>query len=293
MSETTLGVIGGTGLYALETLSDLSRIELETPFGAPSSPITMGRLGTLRLLFISRHGEGHVYMPSEINYRANIYALKKLGAQWCLSISAVGSLKEELSPGHVVVPDQFIDRTRGRQSTFFGGGICAHVAFATPICPVLQAEVFKTASKVAALRGAAVTNGGTYVCMEGPAFSTRAESHLYRSWGADIIGMTALPEAKLAREAELAYAILGLVTDYDCWRTQSADVNITEILEILQKNADLGKEVVRELAHVLPDIRPSELAANALQYAIVTAPDKISPDVRDTLGPIVERYIQH
>src|SRR5688572_11907515 len=215
MAEPTLGVIGGSGLYELPGLERVERVTLDTPFGAPSDAFVVGHLGGQRLAFLPRHGRGHRLLPSELPFRANLFGMKTLGAEWVLAVSAVGSLREEIAPGHVVVPDQFIDRTRGRQaeSTFFGRGVVAHVAFADPFCPSLSRVLGEAAREA----GATVHQGGTYVCMEGPLFSTRAESHLYRSWGAHVIGMTNLQEAKLAREAELCFATLALATDYDCW----------------------------------------------------------------------------
>ena len=283
-AETILGVIGGTGLYALDGLVDVKQVVVETPYGPPSSPITVGRLHGTKLLFIARHGIGHTLLPSEVPYRANIFALKTLGAQWCVSVSAVGSLAEHFVPRQLVVPDQLIDRTRSRRSTFFGEGIVAHVSFADPFCPTLRALLFEVAGECAAAAGTKAHGSGTYVCMEGPAFSTRAESHLYRSWGASLIGMTALPEAKLAREAELAYATLALVTDYDCWRSSEADVNVSEILETLGKNSTLAKSVLSEVARRLPDFTPSALAADALATAIITDPKLVREEVRERLG---------
>src|SRR5499426_2328297 len=249
MAEPTLGVFGGSGLYELPGLEAIERVTVETPFGPPSDEFVIGRLAGTRLVFLPRHGRGHRLLPTELNFRANVYGMKRLGAEWIVSVSAVGSLREEIAPGHVVVPDQFIDRTRGRQSTFFGRGVVAHVQFADPVCPALS----KAVGAAARAEGATVHQGGVYVCMEGPAFSTRAESHLYRSWGAQVIGMTNLQEAKLAREAELCFATLALATDYDCWRTGHADVAIDEILRVLAANADLARRTVAAVAATLPD----------------------------------------
>ncbi|MGH7895157.1 MAG: S-methyl-5'-thioadenosine phosphorylase, partial [Candidatus Binatia bacterium] len=236
MSEPTLGVIGGSGLYELPGLTDVEHRRVRTPFGDPSDEIVVGRLGGTRLAFLPRHGRGHRLLPSELPFRANLYALKTLGAEWVLAVSAVGSLREEIHPGHVVVPDQFIDRTRSRmaESTFFGRGIVAHVQFADPFCAPLS----RALAAAARGQGATVHEGGVYVCIEGPHFSTRAESHLYRSWGAHVIGMTNLQEAKLAREAEMSYATLALVTDYDCWHVSHASVTVEQIIRNLQKNAE-------------------------------------------------------
>ena len=285
MPQTIIGVIGGTGLYELDCLEQTKTFAVDTPFGPPSSLITSGRIGEAQLLFIARHGSAHSLLPSEINYRANIYALKSLGAQWCVSISAAGSLVEEFPMGSFVVPDQFIDRTKNRESTFFGKGICAHVLFANPVCPVLQNQVFLAARQIAGEKR--VHASGTYVCMEGPAFSTRAESLLYRGIGGQLIGMTALPEAKLAREAEMAYAILALITDADCWKSADADIDLPALFEVLRGQVALSKEVIKVLATALPLQRPSTLAANALEHAIVTSPEKIPPTVRRDLAPII------
>lgn len=288
---TTLGVIGGTGLYELEGLTNVEVLQIETPFGSPSSPVTKGRLGQTELLFIARHGIGHTISPSEINFRANIFALKTLGAEWCLSVSAVGSLKEECMPGHAVIPNQFIDRTKNRESSFFSNGIVAHVSFADPFCPTLRRVLLKAATLANDSAERVIHDSGTYVVMEGPAFSTRAESQMYRSLGGTLIGMTNLPEAKLAREAEIAYATLALVTDYDCWRSEAADVDISQILDTLKKNSSFGKEVVRELAKILPSETPSELARNALRSAILTAKEHIPEVLKKQLAPILSRYL--
>ena len=292
MSETRVAVIGGTGLYELDGLSNLEKLSVTTPFGEPSSKITRARLEGVTLFFLARHGEGHRFLPSEINYRANIYALKSLGAQWCLSVSAVGSLQERLVPGHVVVPEQLIDRTKNRESTFFGNGAVAHVAFGSPYCSVLREELYSVASEVADKRNSVAHYGGSLVCIEGPAFSTRAESHLYRDWEASVIGMTALPEAKLAREAEMAYATLCLVTDYDCWRTDDAEVDVEELLKTLAENASLGKQIISELAPRLAALAPSPEAADALKNGLVTPVDKIPVETREKLAAIIGRYLE-
>lgn len=286
-----LAVIGGSGLYSLEGLTNVEEVVVKTPFGAPSSPIVSGQLNGAKVLFLARHGPGHKILPSEINFRANIYALKTLEAEWCLSISAVGSLREELSPGHLFLPDQFIDRTLGRAGTFFGEGLAAHVSLADPVCPVLYSALFEASRRVAKRRGFRVDRGGTYVCIEGPAFSTRAESQLYRQWGASVIGMTALTEAKLAREAEMAYGVLALVTDYDCWRAETEAVHVEEVIKVLSTNVEHSKEIIRELVAVITKLKPSDLAAKALSKAIITAPNYISEEVVARLGPIVARAI--
>lgn len=288
MTERTLGVIGGSGLYELPGLTDVERVRPKTPFGEPSDEIVVGRLGGTRLCFLPRHGRGHRLLPSELPFRANIYALKTLGVDSILAVSAVGSLREEIVPGHLVVPDQFIDRTRGRteESTFFGRGVVAHLQFADPFCPVLSKAL------VSAARGAGGTvhEGGTYVCMEGPAFSTRAESHLYRSWGGNIIGMTNLQEAKLAREAELCFATLALATDYDCWHAGHDDVHIEDILRIIAANADLARQTVAQLAPQLPE-RTSCPCPTALATAIITDRATIPPQVKRDLAPIAGKYL--
>ena len=288
MSEPLLGVIGGSGLYELPGLADVERQRIRTPFGDPSDEIVVGRFGTTRLAFLPRHGRGHRLLPSELPFRANMYALKTLGAQWVVAVSAVGSLREEIVPGHVVVPDQFIDRTRGRtkESTFFGNGIVAHAQFADPFCAPLS----KALATAARAQGATVHEGGVYVCMEGPLFSTRAESHLYRSWGAQVIGMTNLQEAKLAREAEICFATMALATDYDCWRTGHEDVAIEEVLRVLAANADLARRTVSGIAATLPD-RSRCGCARALEHAIITSRDAIPEQAKRDLAPIAGRYL--
>ena len=288
MAERTLGVIGGSGLYELPGLEDVERTRVRTPFGDPSDEIVVGRLAGTRLLFLPRHGRGHRLLPSELPFRANVWALKSLGVDCLLAVSAVGSLREEIAPGHVVVPDQFIDRTRGRQteSTFFGRGVVAHVQFADPFCRPLSHALVDAARAA----GATVHTGGTYVCMEGPAFSTRAESHLYRSWGAHVIGMTNLQEAKLAREAELCFATLALATDYDCWHEGHDDVQIGEVLRVLAANVELARRTVAALAPRLP--APTGCACpRALEHAIITDRAAIPASVKRDLAPIAGRYL--
>lgn len=291
MSKTKVGIIGGTGLYELDGLENVETFDVETPFGSPSSSITRGVLGGVELFFISRHAPGHRLLPSEINYRANIYALKSLDASWCVSVSAVGSLQEEFAPGHVVIPNQLIDRTRLRENTFFGDGVVAHVAFADPYCPVLSDHLFRSSFEIASRRGSMVHQGGTFVVMEGPAFSTRAESHLYRAWGASIIGMTALPEAKLAREAEIAYATLAMVTDYDCWRSATDDVDVNDIMATMAKNAELAKEVLSVAVPKLAEQTPSTLASEALKFAVITPPEVIPEETKEKLKAILGPYL--
>lgn len=282
-----LGVIGGSGLYEMEGLEDTEMVTVETPYGAPSDELLLGTLGGRRLAFLPRHGRGHRILPSELNFRANIYALKKLGADAVISVSAVGSLREEIEPGHLVVPDQFIDRTRGRISTFFGDGVVAHVSFADPFCPVLSDIA------VAAARGAGGTvhRGGTYICMDGPMFSTRAESHMYRSWGGDIIGMTNLQEAKLAREAEMCFATLAMATDYDCWRSEDEGVGIADVLAVLSANADLASRTVAGAAGRIDSSRTCA-CRTALEHAVITDPASIPERRREELAFVVGRVLK-
>jgi 5'-methylthioadenosine phosphorylase len=286
MADPTLGVFGGSGLYELPGLEGVERVRVETPFGDPSDDLVIGRLGGTRLVFLARHGRGHRILPSEINFRANVYAMKKLGVEWIVAVSAVGSLREEIAPGHVVVPDQFIDRTRHRTDTFFGRGIVAHVQFADPVCPRLSRALAEAAR---AERGA-VHAGRVYVCMEGPQFSTRAESHLYRTWGGDVIGMTNLQEAKLAREAEICLATLALATDYDCWNTAHGDVQIEDVLRVLGENVDRARRTIARLAADLP-ARTGCPCPNALRNAIITERAAIPEAVRRELAPIIGRYL--
>jgi 5'-methylthioadenosine phosphorylase len=284
--QRVLGVVGGSGIYDIPGLAEVEELEVDTPFGAPSDVIVRGRLGQTTLLFLPRHGRGHRIAPHSINFRANICALKKLGAQQLVSLSAVGSMKEEIEPGHVVVVDQFIDLTKRRVSTFFEGDIVAHVMFADPVCPALSGALAESARRA----GARVHEGGTYVCMEGPQFSTRAESKLYRSWGVSVIGMTAMPEAKLAREAELPYAVMALATDYDCWHEAEEDVSVDAVLEVLRQNSLLAKRTVAELTSRLPDPAVSS-ASNALAGAIMTAPDALTEATRARLGWLIEPHL--
>ena len=284
--KTMLGVIGGTGLYEMEGLGTVREVEVDTPFGEPSGPFVVGSLGGVELVFLPRHGKGHRLLPSEVNNRANIFGMKKLGVGRILSVSAVGSLKEEIEPGHVVLPDQFIDRTYRRPSTFFGDGIVAHVQFADPLCNDLRAVVAEAAAK----EDIQVHGRGTYVCMEGPQFSTRAESALHRSWGADIIGMTNLQEAKLAREAEICFATIAMATDYDCWNEAAGDVEIEEIIAVLQKNADVAKRIIRGTLERLSPERTCP-CATALSVAIVTDRSLIPEAARKRLAPLIDKYL--
>lgn len=281
----TLGVIGGSGLYELPGLHEIQHVQLATPFGHPSDDFLVGQLNGTRVVFLARHGRGHRLLPSEINFRANLYGMKQLGVEWLISVGAVGSLREHISPGHLVVPRQFIDRTYRRPSTFFGNGIVAHVAFADPVCPELACLLVEMGRR----EGAVVHDGGTYLCMEGPQFSTRAESHLYRQWGADVIGMTQVQEAKLAREAEICFATLALATDYDCWHEAEADVVIGDVLRILEQNVDLARRIVAACAQRLPVAR-SCACANALEHAVITDPKRVPENLRHDLRPLLAKY---
>jgi 5'-methylthioadenosine phosphorylase len=277
--KRTLGVIGGSGLYEMEGLTTVTELRIETPYGAPSDVIMRGELGDTTLLFLPRHGRGHRIPPHQINYRANICAMKKAGATHLVSISAVGSMKEEIVPGHLVAVDQFVDLTKRRVSTFFEDGVAAHVVFADPVCADLQDALADAAARA----GATVHRGGTYVCMEGPQFSTRAESRVYRSWGVSVIGMTGMPEAKLAREAELPYALLALATDYDCWHESEEDVSVEAVLAVVRKNVDVAKRTIAELSRALPDPAKSR-ATGALRGAVMTAHDAMAHTTRDRLA---------
>ncbi len=282
-----LGIIGGSGLYEMEGLEDTLVIDVSTPFGDPSDRIVTGTLNGLKMAFLPRHGRGHRILPGEVNYRANIFALKSMGVDSIISVSAVGSMKENIKPGDLVVPHQFIDRTKGRPSTFFGQGIVAHVAFADPVCLSLADLVAGGAART----GATVHRGGTYLCMEGPQFSTRAESLLYRSWGVDVIGMTNIPEAKLAREAEICYATLALATDYDCWHETEESVSVEAILKIMHQNVENAKEAIR---HTALNVQQKGLCScqEALKYAIVTVPEAVPEDTKKDLEPIIGKYIK-
>jgi 5'-methylthioadenosine phosphorylase len=292
MSATTVGIIGGTGLYGLDGLEKIDTLSIETPYGKPSSDIVRARVGDIEVLFLARHGSNHTLLPSEINYRANVFALKEMGAQWCVSVSAVGSLREEYRPGDIVIPSQYIDRTRHRDDTFFGNGLVAHVAFADPVCPVLCDALQEVCAPIVADNSSNLHRGGTYVCMEGPTFSTRAESHLYRSWDASIIGMTALPEAKLAREAEIAYATMAMVTDYDCWRSSSSDIDVAEIMATMAKNVTMAKSCLSALLPTLSTLEPSRMASEALAQALIIRPESIPKETKQALAPLIGKYIK-
>ncbi len=287
MEKPVLGIIGGSGLYQMEEgLEILEEVTVETPFGPPSDSLILGKMEGLPVAFLARHGKGHRIMPSEINYRANVYAMKVLGVQWLLSISAVGSMKEEIEPGHMVVPHQFIDWTRKRASTFFGDGLVAHVSMADPVCPVLA----KILAEEARRAGATVHEGGVYLCMEGPQFSTRAESLLYRSWDISVIGMTNMPEAKLAREAEICYATLAMATDYDCWHQAEEDVTVEMVIQTLKRNVETAQAVVRRVAARLPVERGCP-CPKALENALITQEEAIPHETYRRLKPLVGKYI--
>ena len=282
-----LGIIGGSGLYALAGLESPREIDAATPFGPPSDPVVVGTIDGVPVAFLSRHGRGHRFVPSAINYRANVYALKALGVERVLSASAVGSMKESIRPRDVVLPDQFIDRTYARVSTFFGAGVAAHVGFADPVCAETRSVLLAAAREA----GANAHDGGTYLCMEGPAFSTRAESHLHRSWGVDVVGMTNATEAKLAREAELCYATLALVTDYDCWHETEEDVTVGAVLAHLQANSRLAAETIRRAIGVLARAERTCGCGDALRHAVITASEAIAPEARARLGVLLDKYV--
>jgi 5'-methylthioadenosine phosphorylase len=282
-----IAIIGGSGLYDLAGFEDVREVDVDTPFGHPSDALRVGTLDGRKVAFLARHGAGHRLLPSEIDFRANIFALKRLGAERILSASAVGSMREDVHPRDVVLVDQFIDRTAHRAATFFGDGIVAHITFADPVCPESRATLLEATRKA----GGRAHDGGTYLCMEGPAFSTRAESELYRSWGVDVIGMTNLQEAKLAREAEICYATMALVTDFDCWHEDEEDVSVAELLANLRANADLSARVLRSAIGLLPEKRERCGCGSSLEGAILTRPENVPSETRERLRPIVGRYV--
>ncbi len=288
MAEGLIGIIGGSGLYEMEGLESIEERRIDTPFGPPSDAYIMGLLEGRRVAFLARHGRGHRLMPSELNFRANIFGFKLLGAERVISASAVGSMREDLPPLDIVIPDQFFDRTRGRASTFFGNGIVAHVSLADPTCPVLGGRLFAAGQAV----GARIHQGGTYLCIEGPQFSTRAESRIYRSWGVDVIGMTNLQEAKLCREAEICYATLALVTDYDVWHETEEDVSVEAVVAILKQNAEMAKAIVKGAVASFAEGREGCACPSALRDAIITARDAIPSEVRERLRPIIGKYLK-
>lgn len=289
MVEAKIGIIGGSGLYQMDALKEVREVKLSTPFGDPSDALIVGQLEGATVAFLARHGRNHHLLPNELPFRANIHAMKQLGVEYIISASAVGSLQEAAKPLDMVIPDQFIDRTKSRVSTFFGEGAIAHIAFGDPICPAL-ADILADAIDSLDLSGSHLHRGGTYVCMEGPAFSTKAESNLYRSWGATVIGMTNLPEAKLAREAEIAYATLALVTDYDCWHLDHDSVTVEMIIDNLQKNAVNAQLAIKETVKRLNANPPESIAHSALKYAILTPPDRIPARTKEKLALLTRKY---
>jgi len=286
MTEATIGVIGGSGLYDIEGLKEIEEHDVSTPFGKPSDPIIVGTLEGKRVAFLPRHGRGHRILPSEVNVRANIYALKSLGVERIIAVNACGSMKEEIAPSDIVIPDQIIDRTKGRDSTFFGNGLVVHVSFAEPFCAELSEVLFEAAEAV----GAKVHKGGTYVCIEGPRFSSKAESKMHRLWDVDIIGMTAIPEAVLAREAEICYASLALSTDYDVWHETEAPVTAEMVVQTILKNVETAKNAIKEVVPRVPSERGCD-CATALSVAIQTAKDRIPGRVKQELNLLVGKYL--
>jgi 5'-methylthioadenosine phosphorylase len=286
MTKAPIGVIGGSGLYGVKELQPIEEVSVTTPFGDPSDAVLIGRWNAVTVAFLPRHGRGHRVMPSQVNARANIFAMKTLGVEWVISVSAVGSMREEIAPGEVVIPDQFFDRTVARPSTFFQDGIVAHVSFAEPVCAELSGILHAAAVRA----GARVHRGGTYLCIEGPQFSTKAESRIYRQWGVDVIGMTNIPEAKLAREAEMSYATLAFVTDYDCWHETEAAVSVESIVRILQQNAAMAQRIIAEALPQIPVGRGGPYR-DALRGAIITNPAVIPPHIKESLAPLIGKYI--
>ena len=289
MSQVKIGVIGGSGLYQMEELAEIEEVRVSTPFGDPSDAFIVGSLGGVRVAFLPRHGRGHRLLPTEIPFRANIYAMKLLGVERIITASAVGSLREELKPMDIVFPDQFFDRTRHRVSTFFGEGIAAHVTFADPVCRDL-CDTLEEAAR-ADLKEIVTHRGGTYLCMEGPAFSTRAESEVYRSWGMSVIGMTNLQEAKLAREAEICYSTMALVTDYDCWHPGHDSVTVEMVIEYLNRNAESAQKLIAGAVARLANRERTCKCGHALRHAMITSPDKITPEAKERLKAIIGKYV--
>ena len=281
-----IGVIGGSGLYEMDGLTSVREVKLHTPFGEPSDAYITGSLGGTEMAFLPRHGRGHRFLPTEVNYRANIYGMKKLGVDRIISVSAVGSMREEIEPGHIVIPDQFYDLTKHRKNTFFGEGVVAHVGFADPVCH----DLFGVLADAGKKAGATVHKGGTYICMEGPQFSTRAESKIYRKWGVDVIGMTNATEAKLAREAEICYATVALSTDYDCWHETEEDVTVEAVIAVLMKNVETAKKIIKEAVSMMPAKRGCR-CSEALKNAIMTKPELIPEKTKKDLELIIGKYI--
>ncbi|MDJ0633377.1 MAG: S-methyl-5'-thioadenosine phosphorylase [Xenococcaceae cyanobacterium MO_188.B29] len=290
MAQAKIGIIGGSGLYKMDALKEVEEVKIETPFGSPSDAFIVGKLEGAEVAFLARHGRNHHLLPSELPFRANIYGMKKLGVEYIISASAVGSLKQKVKPLDMVVPDQFIDRTKNRISTFFGEGLVAHIAFGDPVCKNL-AGILADAVTSLELSEVDLHRSGTYVCMEGPAFSTKAESNLYRSWDATVIGMTNLPEAKLAREAEIAYATLALVTDYDCWHPDHDSVTVEMVIGNLQKNAINAQKVIRETVKRINSNPPESIAHSALKYALLTPLDKVPSETKEKLELLLQKYL--
>jgi len=285
-SKKVVGVIGGSGLYEIEGLTDIKRVAVDTPFGAPSDEYLTGRLGDTPMVFLPRHGRGHKVTPSEINYRANIYGMKKLGVERLISVSAVGSMREDIEPGDMVIVDQFFDRTHKRVSSFFGNGAVGHVEFAEPVCACLADTLYDASVKA----GAKVHKGGTYICIEGPLFSTKAESKIYRSWGVDVIGMTNIPESKLAREAEICYATVALSTDYDCWREGEESVTVDMILETLGNNVAMARSIIKTVIPMISERRECG-CADAMEFALLTEKEAIPEKTRQDLDLIIGKYL--
>jgi 5'-methylthioadenosine phosphorylase len=281
-----IGVIGGSGLYEMEGLHDVESVKIKTPWGEPSDKFIKGKLGDIEFIFLPRHGKGHKISPSEINYRANIYAMKMLEVDWLISVSAVGSMKNEIAPGHIIIPSQFIDHTKKRESTFFDGGVAVHVSMAHPVCPQLSQVLFNAAFD----SGTPVHMGGTYICIEGPQFSSKAESELYRSWGVDVIGMTNMPEAKLAREAEICYSTLALSTDYDCWHDDFGEVSVDDVIETLLKNVNMAKIILKNIVDLIPREKKCG-CSDALRNSIITVKDEIKNSNIEKIKLLIERYI--
>jgi 5'-methylthioadenosine phosphorylase len=288
MAQPVIGVIGGSGLYEIEGLCDVREEVVETPFGAPSDTYITGTLEGVRMVFLPRHGRGHRLLPGEVPYRANIYGMKQLGVERIISVSAVGSMREEIVPGHIVIPDQFFDRTQGRRAaTFFGDGLVGHIQFADPVCSELSEALYRAALEV----GAEVHRGGTYLCIEGPNFSTRAESEIYRSWGVDIIGMTNIPEARLAREAEICYGTVALATDYDCWHQDHDDVSVEAVVAIIRQNVATARAIIKTAARQAAAARSCP-CGEALRYALMTDPERIPEATRKKLDLLLNKYLQ-
>ncbi len=290
MTQPVIGVIGGSGLYEIEGLTEVKEVSVDTPFGSPSDAYVTGMLNGAKMVFLPRHGRGHRLLPSEVNYRANIYGMKTLGVEQIISVSAVGSMREDIEPGHIVIPDQFFDRTKGlRGSTFFGNGVVGHVQFADPICNDLASLLYGAAQEA----GATVHKGGTYICIEGPNFSTRAESRIFRSWGVDVIGMTNIPESRLAREAEICYGTVALATDYDCWHEGHDDVSVDAVIQIIKQNVAMARHIIKAATKMIVEQRQTRSCGcpQALQYAIMTDHKLIPEETLRALNPIIGKYV--